>query len=513
MERRKREAASAVVRMVNAGTVGGRDREMQAKFHKQFVENPELIELMASTHATVTQKNTPSATGVTFDDIGNVDIYSPMTNASGGFDMKRAFQTYYAIIAKNASIKVGKYLEGADRNERYKTKGRLALDAANFYNRELKPRLSDWDCVPMNDIALLAGATKTRNDGSLQAADPNQSTTDNAGNPLDPTNTTGTLSGTLVLQRTLPFFKYEYPALGMLYTDFSDAPGLYQQQEQTRIVSQPATELYDSLTDGTGRPLGWHTVSPAVTTDAPIKLSDYIAVPIVFGQEVLSATARKLFDEQAVLAIAAIASYFTSMVTKLMTAANFNSYAVANGSTVKQAYATYARGIQEFSMSDLDTIGAAMTDNKVPAKDRGIMLNAQYYAKLRGDMRLLLQFAAQGGATVNNVSEFISESRIPKLSGFAPVEAPYFPTTNSGVGFAFHKAAVILKSRLPQDFTQALGVMVPGSVTTVTDPDTSISVMLVQYVHLTQGYAEWRPEVILGAAVGDNRGGLLLTSQ
>ncbi len=32
-------------------------------------------------------------------------------------------------------------------------------------------------------------------------------------------------------------------------------------------------------------------------------------------------------------------------------------------------------------------------------------------------------------------------------------------------------------------------------------------------MNLQQGYAEWRIESILGAAVGDKRGGLVLTSQ
>jgi len=50
--------------------------------------------------------------------------------------------------------------------------------------------------------------------------------------------------------------------------------------------------------------------------------------------------------------------------------------------------------------------------------------------------------------------------------------------------------------------------MIPGSITPVTDPDTKLSVSLVQRVDLLKGYAEYRPEAILGAAVGDKRGGL-----
>ena len=402
-------------------------------------------------------------------------------------------------------------MSSADRNAAFATKAEMALESANFYNRHLKKNIQDWEHIPMTKLGLIAGCITDKN-GALQAGDVTGATTDGVGNPLDPTNTLGTLSGTLVLQRTLPMFAWKYPALMSMFTDFSDTPGLYEQSETTRIVSALATEKYDATADTAGRPKGWTTVSPAVTTDASIKLSDYIGIPIVFGQSALAATTRKLFDEQAFLAIKAIADYFTGMMTKLMTPANFNSFAVVNGTTVKVANPTYVKAAADYSQSDFDNIDAYFTDMKVPEEDRNAFLATAAYAKLRGDMRLVLQYATAGGKTVDGASEFVTEAKLPKLSGFAPYKAPYLPTTNNLVSFFAQKAAIILKSRLPQDFTQALGVMVPGSVTTITDPDTKISVMLVQYVHLTAGYAEWRPEVILGAAVGDKRAGLCGTS-
>ena len=47
----------------------------------------------------------------------------------------------------------------------------------------------------------------------------------------------------------------------------------------------------------------------------------------------------------------------------------------------------------------------------------------------------------------------------------------------------------------------------PGKITTVTAPS-GFSIALVEYVNLQQGYAEARPEVMLGAAGGDRPGGL-----
>lgn len=523
--RTEADADAAVQRMLDDGRIPQRDTELRASWKSKFTADPGLIQLVAPVTAGALQAAGKAKRDGTTVDLSlaggeDVDAYAPI---HGGWDVRQALTTYFKLVASNARMKIFKGMDGRQKEDAFKDKGALALRAANFYNRELKPNIDAWEHIPSTDMGKLVGLIGGKRDrsGALQAGDVTSGTTDGqSGNAIDALNTLGVLSGTLVLQRTLPMFKYKYPELMMLYTDFSDTPGLFMQTEATRIVSQMPIEKYDATKDSAGRPKGWSTVSPAVTTDASLTLSDYVGVPIVFGQEALGSTVRRLFDEQSVLAIAAIADYFTAMLTKLFTAANYNSYATAsaagaNPNLVPIAYPTYPCTLQTFSMSDLDALDAAFTSNKVPEDGRGVFVNPQFFVKLRGDMRLILQYAMAGGKTIDGASEFITEARLPKLSGFAPIKAPYLPSIATGTGtlcgFAFQKAAAILKSRLPQDFTQALGVMIPGSVTTVTDPDTKISVALVQYVHLTQGYAEWRPEVMLGASVGDKRAGICMT--
>ncbi len=328
-----------------------------------------------------------------------------------------------------------------------------------------------------------------------------------AGDYTDPNNQFGTLTGTLVLQRTLPIFALEYPELNAMFTDFIDAPGLYQQTEKTRIVNGVAVQIYNSGLDANGFPIGFQTASAANTVDASITLSAYIAVPIAIGIGTLTSTTRRLVDESAPQAIKAIAAYFTGMMTALLTPGNFNAYNAvtapdANGVVaVPTAYASYPKGIQDFSMTDLDKLSAIFTQNKVPRSQRGILLNTLYYAKLRGDPRLQFFFAAAKG------DPQLTEQTLPNgLSGFFPYEAPYLPANVPF--FPFHKAAIMLKSRLPSSYSQAVDSMVPGSITTVTDPDTKISLSLTQYIDLLKSLALWRPEGILGAAVADNRGGL-----
>jgi len=385
----------------------------------------------------------------------------------------------------------------------------IAIAAANWYKAHLAPNVNKWEHIPGWSLQHLV-----KQDGGLSATDYTS-------------GTLGTLSGTLVIQRSLPTFAYDYPELLAMYTDFADTPGLYKQTETTRIVVQLAAVKYDTTQTTTGVPNGWIATGVTGTTvDASITLSDYIGVPILVNNAVLASTTRRLFDEQGVLAIKSIAAYFTGMATDLMTMANYKAYATTTtslttyGGAVPIAYPSYSVNSGTFAVSDLDKIHAAFSSMKVPRADRAIMLNPTFYAKLRSDPRFY--FLYMGAAkTIGQPGDFLGEALLPRISGFAPYEAPYLPTgnpvaaptTTNVAGFAFHKAGVILKSRLPVDFTQSVNAMVPGSVTTVTDPDTKISVMLVQFVDLTRNFAEWRPEVILGAAVGDFRGGMVLTGQ
>ncbi|MDE2096193.1 MAG: hypothetical protein KGL39_03035 [Patescibacteria group bacterium] len=494
-ERKEKAAVYAVEAMKASGDIPVRDEKLADDWKAKFVADEGLIPLVAGKAIALAKDVEAKKAGAQPGAAGgrvapNAGAIQASSYDAGEGPLKDALKKYYDLQCANSKIKLGGSFQ--EKSELYRTKGEIALEAGAFYKTHLAKRISEWEHISQAGLGKLVG---------LEAAD-----------FADPNNNIGVLSGSLVLQRTLPVFAYEYPELLLLYTDFSDTPGLLNQTETTRIVLQPAVQKYNATLGADGRPLGWSTASPAKTTDVSMTLTDYIGVPIVFGNNILGATTRKVFDEQAVLAIKAIADYFINMVTKLFTPGTFNAYAAVNGVLVPIAYPTYVRALGDFALSDLDNLDAAFTSNKVPTGDRGVFLTPTYYGKLRQDMRLTIAQAASI-TKAGDVSPQISEAILPKLCGFMPIKAGYLPNTNFLTGFAFHKAAVVLKSRLPQDFTQALGVMIPGSATTITDPDTKISIMLVQYVNLTQNYAEWRPEVELGVSAGDTRGGICITSQ
>lgn len=515
--RNKADAEAAVKRAVERHAIAAKDLKTQEALVAKATEDPGFVAVIDAMQGQALTGR--MATGV------------QITDEAPAAKLKAFAQ----VICRNAAVRL--------TPESAKEKGKLGRDAAAIFAADIE-----------RDTTL-SGMTV---EDAIKAADVSD-------------DQVGLLAGTLVLQRALPLLQFEYPVLGAITTDFSDAPGLYGQTETTRIILKPAVQAYNPAVDASGRPKGWDTTSPAQSVDVNVTLDAHVGVPIVFGVQTLAKTVRNLFAETAPMATYALGGYAVEKIAALLTAANFNAYAATtatsgattDGSTtvtvastsgmypgqaiagtgipantyvrsitnsttavltqaatatdtgltftlgggkVPTTYATYAKAKADFNMAALGDIKAAFDANEVPMQDRFALLNAAYHARLAQDSNFNTFFAA------TRKPEVITEGQLPRLQGINPLEAPWLSGANNRVGFAGHKASLILKSRLPQDFTSAVGAMTPGSVTTVTAPG-GISVLLVQYVSLRENYAEWRPEVMLGAAVGDRRCGLLLTSQ
>lgn len=454
-DRRKKEAKKSVDAAIARGAIAAKDEKTITRWTGLLESDPENEVLLASLPA-------------------NSALGERITPAGSGIEAKegpaRTLKGYAEIAALNAKLPLN--------YQTHREKGVLARKMGALFAKEISGKKEFMD-MP------------------LEAADVTDANL-------------GILSGTLVAQRTLELFKLQFPAINRVYNDFSDSPAQFKQVEATRIIVVPAVQTYDATLDATGRPKGWTTVVAAKTTDVLITLDEHIGIPVVFDSNQLASTVRRLFDEQAPAAAYALAKYFVEKIYKLMTPANFNAYALVNGAKVPTAYASYVKGQADFARSSLADLGAIFNPNEVPMHDRSVLLNALYYAQLSKDPSLVTFFAGQQAPGI------VTDNMLPKLAGFVPIEAPNLTNNNNTanlVGFALQKSAIIAKTRLPNDYTTALPGSSYGSVTTITDPDIGISVMLVQYVNHTGGFAEWRIAAMLGAAVGDNRGGLCILSQ
>ena len=521
----QREAAAkaAVKAAVDRGAIAAKDAETIAAWEKDIAADPSRAALLAK------MQGNPAVSGERITTTTRSMVAG--TAVVTGVAAKDAVNAYGAVLAKNKAIP----LTAATAEE----KARLAEEAAGIFAADLSKV----------DLA-----------GAILAAD---STSDNL----------GVLTGALAMQAALPALIRNKPLLGAITTDFSAEPGLYGRTDNTRVVLRPAVQTFNATPGADGRPQGWSTASEARTVDVPVTLDQYFAVPIVFGVTTIGGTGRKLFDEQVPQAISAMGDYMINLVTALITAGNFNAFAgtslasgattsgsktvtvtstanawpgaeitgtgipagtivkeVTNGTTLQlskaasatnagltftlsgqgggiTAAATYVKALAAWAVADLDSLAAQFDNNNVPLDMRFAMLRPDYYRKLGSDSAV--NALMQGTGDVS----YLSERRLPKMSNFELLNAPYMPTGSNRQGFAGHKASLVAKTRLPMDLSTALpGTPVPGSVATITDPQTGISMALVSYYNMQGGFAEWRPELMAGVAVGDRRAGLVITS-
>jgi hypothetical protein len=97
------------------------------------------------------------------------------------------------------------------------------------------------------------------------------------------------------------------------------------------------------------------------------------------------------------------------------------------------------------------------------------------------------------------------------VSNFQVVNAPNLPTNDGNVtGFAGSKSALVIASRLPNDYTKFAPGVSYGNVQTVTDPDLGLSVMLTQYVDHTLATGNQRLTLMYGTNAGQGAAGQLI---
>ena len=315
---------------------------------------------------------------------------------------------------------------------------------------------------------------------------------DFGGMPITAATTTdsdvGSLAGDLVTQRTLELLKFQFPILGRITSDFSDQPISYGQTVITRFMTVPTISTYSTST-------GWTTPgSNPTSTDASVTINQHKGVPIRFQENQLAGTMRRLFDEFAPAAAYCLAKDMVDALYALITAGNFTAAAIKADSTA-------------FGRSEVIDIGTALTKRGVPMgpANRSLLLNSDYFGALAKDSAIVTLAAFQK-------PEIIEQGVLPNVHGFGVVDAPNLPTTGSLAGFGFSKSALIIASRLPNDYASILPGASYGSVTTITDPDLGLSVMQVQYVDHKLGFAESRIALMYGVAAGQINAGQRLTS-
>jgi len=297
-------------------------------------------------------------------------------------------------------------------------------------------------------------------------------------------NSLGTLVGDLVLQSALPLLKLQFPILGHISTDFSDASVQFGQIIKSRIRSIPTVVDYNTTTG--------YATSDAATVDVPVTIDAHKAVQIAFNANETASTNRDLFGEQVEGISYALGKALVDALYANITAANFTATAttIAVGSMDRKTMVKLAK---------------ALTGRGVPLLNRFCLLNQDYYEALANDATILNLAAHQK-------PELITGYQLPPIATLTPIEAPNLITTGNLTGFAGTPDALVVATRLPNDYTIALPGASNGSISTITNADTGISLAVTQFVDHTLGRAVWRAALMYGTAKGQIQSGQRLTS-
>lgn len=300
----------------------------------------------------------------------------------------------------------------------------------------------------------------------------------------------GTLSGTLVTQRTLELLKPTFPSLAMFTTDFTAEQASFNQTIMTRTVDIPEVKSYNTTT-------GW-AASDASTNDVPITIDQHKGVQITFNEQIMASTARRLFDEQGPAQAYALAKDMVDDLYSNITDANF-----AENTVVATA---------SFTRSSVIDVGVALDLQGVPSGlgMRTMLLWPTVFGNLEKDTALIQLAAFQKPEIIQNPTGSGVSLVIP-VESFQVVKAPNLPTNDANLtGFAGSKSALLIATRLPNDYTRFAPGVSFGNIQTVTDPDLGISVMLAQYVDHNLATGNQRISLMYGTAAGQSLAGHLI---
>ncbi len=320
--------------------------------------------------------------------------------------------------------------------------------------------------------------------GRIYAADMSKRIRDGEEIPFHASNTLGTVAGEVVTQFTLELLTLDLPMLQSVATDFSSEAVVYNTEVNSRIVGIPGTTSYNTST-------GYATENTTFT-DVPVTIDGHKSCQVAFNANELASTSRRLFDELAPAMAYAIGKDFIDSLYGKILAADFTNITTC--------------ALVDFELPTVRAMAGALSDRGVPLNTRTILLNGDYHDKLFSDSTIEQLAAFQR-------ADLVSGTKLLKVADFNPFRASNLPTTGNLTGFGYSKSALVLATRLPNDYSKALpGATGGGTVQTITEPKTGLSMMLVEYVDHQLGVAARRLAYMFGSAKGQVNAGQFLRS-
>lgn len=302
-------------------------------------------------------------------------------------------------------------------------------------------------------------------------------------------NSLGTLVGNLISQQSLALLRYEFPELTLFTTDFSDAAAKLNQAVYTRLKSAIAASAYS----------GTFTAADTTDSDVSVTIDTHAYAQVKFNANELGGTNRDLFGEQGEVLSYAIGKDLVDALYAKMVIASFPTTALILGTTGGGTGSTDGTG---YNRSSAIAAAKKLQSLLQPKQGRFNLLNSDAFGGLMSD-------AAVVSLATYQKPEIITGYDLPPVAGLKTVEAVNLPSTANKVAFAGSPRALIIATRIPNDYTTALSGSSYGNVSTIKDPNTGMTVMQTAFVDHATGTANLRLSVMRGVAVGDPSGAVI----
>lgn len=310
-------------------------------------------------------------------------------------------------------------------------------------------------------------------------------------------NTLGTLATATIVQEALDLVFTIRPLLNNISKGFTDKNGspiaAYNQAVITRTLGLPTIQNFGSA------------ASARADTDVSVTLNNFKEVAYVFTPTEYSGTNRDLVREAAMPLATAFANSMVDVIAGIWTIGNFptraGADAIANGATVSKTIK--AAG---WDYTHLTDVRGTLNKAGVPQSNRFYAGNSDVYGSMLTDLRIV--------GAINNPdnASAIKLGKLPDVAGFGLAEYPALPTTGNLVGFAGTADSTVYAARVPRDPRELLpGLPVPGNMGYVTEPRTGLTVMVLEYLTMSDLSVTCKLVWMYGAAVGNANNGQLIT--
>lgn len=289
-------------------------------------------------------------------------------------------------------------------------------------------------------------------------------------------NTLGTLSGTIIAQRTLEFLHVMFPMLSRISCSLSPEAALFKQQVTVQIPSAQEAQDWDKDTG--------YEPDPTAMTQASVTIDQHQHVSFGFNDQEVSATNRNLIDEHAETSAFALGTGLFNFV-----------FALVNPTNIKHEYAVASADFNRRSVIDVNGI---LNGRGVSGVSRFGIVNSRIMAELLDDTTIVanLYNAVNKDAIAENTGTVI------RVHGVDVMEWPNLPSTNNMNGFFGTKQALAVATRVPKDPASVNpGVPIPGKIDIVTDPNTGCSLMVREFYDMKMGKHQVTLTWMFGAAL------------